>query len=57
MLSKGIHEYEEDECMQLYLSVKFIIERMLDLELEKKQNSVKAKAAIRAIKGKLQEEK
>lgn len=57
VLSKGIHEYEEDECMQLYLSVKFIIERMLDLELEKKQNSVKAKAAIRAIKGKLQEEK
>lgn len=57
VLSKGVHEYEEDECMQLYLSVKFIIERMLDLELEKKQNSDKAKAAIKAIKGKLQGEK
>lgn len=56
VLSKGIHEYEEDECMQLYLSVKFIIERMLDLEVEKKENSSKAKAAIKAIKGKLQEE-
>lgn len=56
ILSKGIHEYEEEECMQLYLSVKFIIERMLDLELEKKENANKAKIAIKAIKGKLQGE-
>ena len=57
ILSKGIHEYAEDECMQLYLSVKFIIERILDLELEKKENANKAKSAIKAIKGKLQEER
>lgn len=56
ILSKGIHEYEEEECMQLYLSVKFIIERMLDLELEKKENANKAKIAIKAIKDKLQGE-
>ena len=55
ILSKGIHEYEESECMELYLSVKYVIERILDLELERKKRELKASEAIKAIKGKLQE--
>ncbi len=57
VLSKGIHEYEEAECMEIYLSVKYVIERMLDLELEKKDRNKKAKQAIAAIQGKLQSKK
>lgn len=55
ILSKGVHEYDEDECLKLYLAVKFVVERILDIELEKKNNAKKAKAAIQAIKEKLQE--
>ena len=57
VLSKGIHEYEEDECMELYLAVKYVIERMLDLELERKSRLSKANEAMKAIKSKLQESK
>lgn len=57
VLSKGIHEYEEDECMELYLAVKYVIERMLDLELERKSRLSRANEAMKAIKSKLQENK
>lgn len=57
ILSKGVHEYEEDECIQLYIAVKFVVEQILDLELEKKTRGVKAKEAMKAIQGKLQEDK
>lgn len=56
ILSKGIHEYEEDECLELYLAVKFIIECILDLELEKKNKKIKALSAMSTIKNKLKEE-
>ena len=56
ILSKGVHEYEEDECLSLYLSVKYVIERLLDIELEKKNNKDKALAAMATIKSKLQED-
>lgn len=54
ILSKGVHEYAEEECMELYLVVKYVVERMLDIELEKQENQRKAKAAIAAINIKLQ---
>ena len=57
VLSKGIHEYEEDECMELYLAVKYVIERMLDIELERKSRLSKASEAMKTIKSKLQESK
>lgn len=57
VLSKCIHEYEEDECMELYLAVKYVIERMLDLELERKSRLSRANEAMKAIKSKLQENK
>ena len=53
ILSKGVHEYTEEECMELYLVVKFVVERMLDIELEKQENKRKAAAAIAAINNKL----
>lgn len=53
ILSKGVHEYCEEECLILYPSVKFVIERILDQELEKKANERKAKEAIRVIHAKL----
>lgn len=56
ILSKGVHEYEENECLELYLAVKFVIERILDVELEKKNNQNKALAAMATIKSKLQED-
>lgn len=56
ILSKGIHEYEEDECLELYLAVKFVIERILDIELEKQRNQKRALDAMSAIKSKLQED-
>ena len=56
ILSKGVHQYEENECLELYLAVKFVIERMLDIELEKKANHNKANLAISAIKSKLKED-
>ena len=55
ILSKGVHEYEENECLELFLAVKFVIERMLDMELEKKNNISKANIAMTAIKSKLKE--
>lgn len=54
VLSKGVHEYTEEECMELYLVVKYVVERMLDIELEKQENKRKAAAAIAAINNKLQ---
>lgn len=56
ILSKGVHEYEENECLDLYLAVKFVIERMLDIELEKKNNLNKASMVMSVIKSKLKEE-
>ncbi len=37
VLSKGIHEYEEIECLQIYDCVKYIIEDILDKKLYEKE--------------------
>lgn len=54
ILSKGLHEYSEDECMELYDCVKLIVELILDKELEKIEKVKKIKDATSKIKGKLQ---
>jgi hypothetical protein len=54
ILSKGLHEYSEDECMNLYDCVKLIIELILDKELEKREKVKNIKDATSKIKGKLQ---
>ena len=43
ILSKGVHEYSEEECMEMYASVKFIIELILDKQLEEKARKDKIK--------------
>lgn len=53
ILSKGIHQYEEDECLNLYLAVKYIICSILDFELQKKENIKKSREAVKAIRDKL----
>ena len=41
ILSKGIHEYEEDECYRLYPALEYVITTVLDIELEKRQRKKK----------------
>ncbi len=53
VLSKRVHEYSEEECLAVYDSVNFIIELILDKELEAKARTEKIKSATQAIKDKL----
>lgn len=55
ILSKGIHEYDEEECIALYPAVRYIIEGILDIELEKKNKKKKAAEAVQIIKDKSKE--
>ncbi len=41
ILSKGIHEYEEEECYELYPVLEYIITSILDIEIEKKERKRK----------------
>jgi len=54
ILSKGVHEYSEEECMELYDCVKLIVEMILDTELEKRNKQKKVKEATLKISNKLQ---
>lgn len=45
VLSKGIHEYEEKECLEMYEYVKFVIEEILDKQLAEKQRLEKLQKA------------
>ncbi|MDE7439742.1 MAG: hypothetical protein K2N23_04470, partial [Clostridia bacterium] len=56
VLSKGVHEYEEEECIEMFPAVKFIIESILDAELIKKEHEQKAKAAKAIIQKKLKKD-
>lgn len=53
VLSKGVHEYEEKECIDMFPAVKFIIEIILDEELMKKERTQKAQEAKAIIQKKL----
>lgn len=57
ILSKGIHEYEEDECYRLYPMLEYIIKSILDIELEKKQRKKELDEVRRKINSKRQEDK
>ena len=49
VLSKGVHEYDEENCLAMFPSVLFVIERILDEELyviERKRKAQEAKDAI-----------
>jgi hypothetical protein len=52
ILSKGIHELEEEECLQYFLPIRTGIEMILDdkiIEHERTQKRIKASSAIKGI--------
>lgn len=49
ILSKGIHDLSEDECLQYFETVKIGIEQILDEKIIKKEKEEKAKKAREAI--------
>ena len=55
VLSKGVHEYEESECLTLFPVVGYIIESILDEELSKREKAKKAQEAKKIIQEKLKE--
>lgn len=60
ILSKGIHELSEDECLKHFQTLKIGIELILDEKLEEKEkeNKIKeAKSALSAVSGELSGDK
>lgn len=57
VLSKGIHEYDEQECLEIYEIVKFVIEEILDKQLEEKKREEKIKKAKEALIAKVSKER
>lgn len=53
ILSKGVHEYTEDECFELFDAVFYVVTSILDQELFKKEQAAKAENAKKAIAKKL----
>ena len=56
ILSKGIHELKEDECLKYFEVVKIGIKQILDEKIiykEKVDKAVKAREAIQKVHGKL----
>jgi uncharacterized protein YajQ (UPF0234 family) len=49
ILSKGIHELSEDECLKYFNTVKLGIEIILDEKLEKLDREAKIKAVEKSI--------
>ena len=53
VLSKGVHEYLEEECAQLFPAVQFVIESILDEQLAAYERKKKASEAKKIIADKL----
>jgi hypothetical protein len=49
ILSKGIHDLTEDECLQYFETVKIGIEQILDEKIIQKEKELKAEKARKAI--------
>lgn len=52
VLSKGVHEYEEEECLEVYPYMQFIITQILDKYLAEKERKSKLAAVAELLKGK-----
>ena len=52
VLSKGIHEYEEDECYELYPAMRTIIILMLENYLSDKESKQQLKGIEKTLKSK-----
>lgn len=57
VLSKGIHEYNEQECLDIYEIVKFVIEEILDKQLEDQKKEEKIKKVKETLIAKSKEKK
>ena len=57
VLSKGVHEYSEEECSQLFPAVQFVIESILDEQLAADERKRKAAEAKKIIADKLKGDK
>lgn len=55
ILSKGVHEYDESECLSLYESVKFVVEDILDKQITQQERKKKIAEATKAFQSKLGE--
>lgn len=53
VLSKGVHEYSEDDCLNMYDAVFFVIESILENELMKKEKEKRANEVKKAIASRL----
>lgn len=49
ILSQGIHELDEDDCLALFPALKFIIERILDENIEKEKQSIKLHEVLKEL--------
>lgn len=52
VLSKGIHEYSEEECLNLYDAVLYVVRAILDQELAKQEQIARAAEAKKIIAAK-----
>lgn len=55
VLSKGLHEMTEEECLKYFQTVKIGIEQILDEKIELAEKKAKAEKARQALQGVLQE--
>ena len=53
VLSKGVHEYSEEECLDMYNVVFFVIESILENELNKKEKKRRINEVKKSISNKL----
>lgn len=53
VLSKGVHEYTEEECLDMYDAVFFVIESILENELNKKEKKRRINEVKKSISNKL----
>lgn len=49
VLSKGVHESTDDECMELFPYMQFVIEQILDEQIRKKENDQKIAKLIKKL--------
>lgn len=54
VLSKGVHEYDENECIQCFPLMQFVITEILDKELSKKDREQKIKQVKKLLHEKIQ---
>ena len=56
VLSKGVHEYSEEECLDMYDVVFFVIESILENELNKKERKRRINEVKKSISNKLKKD-